>query len=89
MILDSNLGHENGRGLKLGRRFKKHLLQLAMMGTSLASVSIATSWAKAESQITQSYGSESSKCCIEAEDKKVPPGSKNGPYTCLPDGSWG
>ncbi len=89
MILDSNLGHENGRGLKRGRRFKTHLLQLAMIGASLASVSVATSWAKAEPQITQSCGSESSKCCIDAEGKKVPPGSKNGPYTCLPDGSWG
>ena len=89
MILDSNLEHENGRGLRRGVRFKKRLLQLAMMGASLASLSMTPSWAKPVSQISQSCGSESSKCCIDAEGKKVPPGSKNGPYTCLPDGSWG
>lgn len=28
-------------------------------------------------------------CCFTPEGQAVPPGSQRGPYTCLPNGTWG
>lgn len=39
--------------------------------------------------IAQACDQSKGKCCTTPEGKKVPPGSRSGPYTCLPDGSWG
>jgi hypothetical protein len=29
------------------------------------------------------------KCCMNSDKTLVPPGSRRGPYTCLPNGTWG
>jgi hypothetical protein len=28
-------------------------------------------------------------CCFTPEGQAVPPGHQRGPYTCLPNGTWG
>ena len=29
------------------------------------------------------------RCCLNADKTPVPPGTRRGPYTCLPNGTWG
>jgi hypothetical protein len=29
------------------------------------------------------------KCCLNSDKSLVPPGTRRGPYTCLPNGTWG
>ena len=56
---------------------------------ALAGLVVMPGWAGAAAPIAQSCGSNGGRCCIDSEGRRVPPGTRNGPYTCLPDGSWG
>lgn len=29
------------------------------------------------------------RCCFMPDNTPVPPGTRQGPYTCLPNGTWG
>jgi hypothetical protein len=40
-------------------------------------------------KIVQECNPNQERCCFNLEGKPVPPGSKRGPYTCLPNGTWG
>ena len=33
--------------------------------------------------------SQAQKCCFKPNGDPVVPGTKRGPYTCLPNGTWG
>lgn len=37
----------------------------------------------------QSCNPKKQKCCINSDKTLVPPGTRRGPYTCLPNGTWG
>jgi hypothetical protein len=39
--------------------------------------------------VSQACDQSRGKCCTTPDGRKVPPGTRSGPYTCLPDGSWG
>lgn len=37
----------------------------------------------------QGCNPKTQKCCVNPDGVPVPPGTKVGPYTCLPNGTWG
>ena len=37
----------------------------------------------------QSCNPKKQKCCLNSDKSLVPPGTRRGPYTCLPNGTWG
>jgi len=37
----------------------------------------------------QACNPQTQTCCFNPDGTPVPPGTKRGPYTCLPNGTWG
>jgi hypothetical protein len=64
-------------------------LGLAAAGAFTGLNGTAVKTTQAESTAAQTCDQSRGKCCTTPEGRKVPPGSRSGPYTCLPDGSWG
>jgi hypothetical protein len=67
------------------------IVTLGLSGSSLAnSRQTKTVSVPAFARVAQkSCNPAKQKCCLNSDKMPVPPGSRRGPYTCLPNGTWG
>ena len=64
-------------------------LALLVLTPALQASTGRSFWPSPAKMTATTCNPRSQTCCFNPDGKAVPPGTRRGPYTCLPNGTWG